>query len=212
LQATRKIRKRKPSAFGKVIWDVTMSLDGFIANPNHNPGKIFDWYFSGHTPSKYRTGNLDFRLSSEDAKYFDARVKKVGAIIAGRRTYDVSQAWEGSFFIPVPFFVLTHKCPKRVPQGTTKFTFVNNGIESAITQAKKAAGNRLVSIMGANVAKQCIERGLLDEIHVSIAPYLLGDGVRLFDYACAHLVKLKRTAALASSSGMTHLSFKVFSL
>lgn len=205
------IRKSKIHSSGEVSWDVTMSLDGFIADPNDNPGKIFDWYFSGDTCSKYSTGNSDFRLSSEDAKYFDARVKKVGAIVAGRRTYDVSHGWEGSFFTPVPFFVLTHKRPKRVPQGTTRFTFVTDGIESAIKQAKIAAGNKLVSIMGANVAKQCIERGLLDEIHVSIAPYLLGDGVRLFDHLGAQLIELKRTAVLASSSGMTHLSFKMLS-
>ncbi|MGO8807535.1 MAG: hypothetical protein ACLQO7_13190 [Candidatus Bathyarchaeia archaeon] len=77
----------------KVIWDVTMSLDGFIADPKDNPGRIFDWYFNGDTPSAFSTETLKFKLSREDAKYFDEGARTLGAMVAGRRTYDVSQAW-----------------------------------------------------------------------------------------------------------------------
>ena len=193
----------------KVGWDVTTSLDGFIADPNDNPGRIFDWYFKGDTPSTYSSASLPFKLSAEDAKYFDEGAKMLGAMVAGRRTFDVSQAWEGSFFIPVPFFVMTHRPPLKVPKGTTSFTFVTDGIESAIEQAKTAAGEKMVGIMGANVAKQCIQAGLLDEIRVHIAPFLLGDGVRLFYYAGAHLVELERTAVIESSSGVTHIHYRI---
>jgi len=192
-----------------VIWDVSMSLDGFIADPKDNPGRVFDWYFKGDTRSVYSSSTLDFKLSHEDAKYFDDGAKLLGAIVAGRRTYDVSQAWNGSFFVTVPFFVLTHKQPVRVPSGTTKFKFVTDGIESAIKQAKAAAGNKIVGIMGANTAKQCIESGLMDEIHVHISPFLLGDGVRLFFHEGANLVELERTKVIQSSLGVTHIHYKV---
>jgi dihydrofolate reductase len=192
----------------RVGWDVTMSLDGFIADPNDSPGRLFDWYFKGDTPSTY-SGTVGFKLSREDAKYFDEGAKMLGAILAGRRTYEVSKAWSGSFFIPIPFFVVTHKPPLRVPKGTTTFTFVTKGVESAIRQAKAAARDKMVGVMGANVAKQCIEAGLLDEIRVHIAPFLLGDGIRLFHHLGAHLIELKRTEVIESSSGVTHIHYRV---
>jgi dihydrofolate reductase len=191
----------------KVEWDVTMSLDGFIADPNDNPGRIFDWYFGGDTPSDFG-GLIDFKFSRDDKKYFDEGVKTVGAIIAGRRTYDHTKGWDGSFFIPVPFFVLTHKTPSNVPEGQTKFTFVTDGIESAIKQAKAAANGKSVGLMGASVARQCIEKGLLDELRIHLAPFLLGDGVRLFSVKDSKTIELKRTSVIESSSGWTHLHFK----
>ncbi len=193
----------------KLVWDVTMSLDGFIADPKGDPGKMFDWYFSGDTLSVYSSKTLPFKLTKDDAKYFDSKTKATGAIIAGRRTYDYAKAWGGSFFIPVPFFVLTHRPPHRVPKGTTKFTFVTDGIESAVAQAKFAAGKKEVNLMGANIAKECIEADLLDEIRVHIAPFLMGDGVRLHDYLGSHWVELKRREVIASSSGITHISFNL---
>ena len=192
----------------KVVWDVAMSLDGFIADPKDRPGPIFDWYFDGDTPSAYG-GAMGFRLSRGDAKLFDEGIRMVGAIVAGRRTYEVSKAWRGSFFIPVPLFVVTHRPPRRVPKGTTTFTFVTDGIESAVRQAKTAAGKKTVGLMGANVAAQCIEARLLDQIQVHIAPFLLGDGVRLFDHLGSRVFELERTEVIESSSGVTHLSFNV---
>jgi len=185
-----------------------MSLDGFIADPNDDPGRIFDWYFRGDTPSVFN-GEMDFKLSRKDAKYFEKGAKMLGAMVAGRRTYDVSKAWGGSFFLPVPFFVLTHDPPPEMPKGRTRFTFVTDGIESAVKQAKAAAGDKIVGVMGANVAKQCIEAGLLDGMRVHVAPFLLGDGVRLFSYSGSHLVELKRTKAIKSSSGTTHIHYRV---
>jgi dihydrofolate reductase len=193
----------------KVVWDVSMSLDGFIADPKDSPGKIFDWYFNGDTPSAYSSESLPFKLSSDDAKVFDEGTRTVGAVVAGRRTYNFANAWEGSFFVPVPFFVLTHKPPREVPKGTTKFTFVTDGIESAIKQAGVAAGDNVVSIMGANTAKQCIEAGLLDELRVHVTPSLLGDGVRLFDHLGTHWVELERTRVIASSSGVAHIQYRI---
>jgi len=190
-----------------------MSLDGFVAGSGDglelplgkNGHRLFDWYFKGDTPSAY---DASFKLSANDAKLFDEGVKTVGAIVAGRRTYDISRGWGGSFFIPVPFFVLTHKAPVEVPKGATSFTFVTDGIESALKQAKAAAGDKMVGLMGASVARQCIEIGRLDELHLHIVHVLLGDGVRLFDHLGTHLVELEGTSVIESSD-VTHLSFNV---
>ena len=181
-----------------------MSLDGFIADVNDDPGRIHDWYFKGDTQSAH-----GFKLARDDAAYFDKSVEAVGTVVTGRRTYDVTNGWDGSFYIPVPIFVLTHKPPKEVPKGSTAFTFVTDGVESAIKQAKAVAHGKMVSIMGANVAAQCIEAGLLDELRIHVAPYLLGDGVRLFEHKGSCVVELKRTAALESSSGVMHLHYDV---
>jgi dihydrofolate reductase len=191
-----------------VEWDVTVSLDGFIADPKDNPGRIFDWYFGGDTLSDYG-GSTGFKFSRDDKEYFEQGVKTVGAIVAGRRTYDYADAWGGSFFIPIPIFVLTHKAPSKVPSGQTKFTFVTDGIESAVEQAKAAADPKSVGLMGASVAKQCIEKGLLDSLRIHLAPFLLGDGVRLFSVPGAKTVELKRTKVIGSSSGWTHLHFEI---
>jgi dihydrofolate reductase len=152
---------------------------------------------------------VGFKLARDDAAYFDKGVQTLGAIVAGRRTYEVSNAWEGSFFTPVPFFVVTHKAPNEVPKGATKFTFVPDGITSAINQAKAAARKKTVGLMGANIARQCIEAGLLDELRVHIAPFLLGDGIRLYDHVGGHVVELKRAKVIEASSGVTHVHFRV---
>ncbi|MGO8807536.1 MAG: dihydrofolate reductase family protein [Candidatus Bathyarchaeia archaeon] len=96
-----------------------------------------------------------------------------------------------------------------MPKGATKFTFVTDGIESAIKQAKAVAGRKKVGLMGANAAKQCIEAGLLDEINVHISPFLLGDGVRLFYHEGANIVELKTTRIIESSSGVIHMHYRV---
>ena len=103
--------------------------------------------------------------------------------MTGRRTYDIAGAWGGSGPIPgIPVFVLTHRVPKQVPQGESRYTFVTDGVECAIAQAKAAAGDRDVSLMGASVAQQGIRAGLVDEIQIHLVPLLLGGGVRLFEH------------------------------
>ena len=198
----------------KVVWDVSMSLDGFIADSNDGLGKLFSWYFSGDTPSSFSYSNPKdspysrFRLSKEDAEYFDETSNEMGAMVAGRRTYDSTNGWKGTYFIHVPIFVLTHEPPSEAPTGATRFTFVTDGIESAVSQAKAVAKDKAVGLLGASIAKQCIEAGLLDELRVHIVPILLGSGIRLFDDGGVP-VMLKRTMVMESSSGTTHIHYQV---
>jgi dihydrofolate reductase len=175
-----------------VVWHVVMSLDGFIAAP----GDDMRWIFELAAPSD----------TVDDA------VTTTGAIIMGRRTYEVEDrdrpgiyggAWNGRLF------VLTHEVPTTVPPWMTG-TFVHNGIEDAVARAKAAAGDLNVGLLGASIARQCLDEGLLDEILVQIAPVLLGDGVRFFDHPRSQQVKLEKTR-LTESGQLTDLRFRVLS-
>ena len=200
----------------KVIIDMTMSLDGYVAGPEDGPefplGKhdgmaIFDWYFSG--TEEYRTP----LFKPEPGPNLD-QVKRMyeesGAFIFGRRTYDITKGWGGRHPVNgAPVFVLTHTPPpaETVPKGPSNLTFVTDGIESAIRQAKAAAGDKHVKLGGASPGKQALRAGLVDEILIHLAPYLLGGGVRLFD-VLANGVRLEK---LSVSDGplVTHLRYRV---
>jgi dihydrofolate reductase len=188
----------------KVILDISMSLDGFIAGPNDHVKPLHDWLFSGDTPSAY---NDFFKLSKKSAKVFDNLIKTTGAIVTGRRTYDITAGWGGNHPFPrVPVFVLSSRVPKKVPKGSTSFTFVPDGIKSAVRQARKAAGKKNVYILGgASIAQQCLNAKLLDEVMIHLVPLLLGGGVRLFDNL-EKQIKLEPTKIIAAP-GITHLEF-----
>ncbi len=158
---------------------MSMSLDGFIAGVDDSPkaplGKggerLFEWYFNGDTPSRHY--GPPFRLSAVSAELFDARADRCGAVISGRRTYDVSNAWGGKGPLEgVPLFVLTHRVPRRVPRGDIPYTFVTNGIERAVEQARAAAARskKIVMVMGGKAIQHCLRAGLMDEISSSMHP------------------------------------------
>jgi dihydrofolate reductase len=191
---------------GKVIIDITMSLDGFIAGPNDDVERLHNWLFSGNTPSAYSNY---VKLSKQSAEVFDELVKTTGSIITGRRTYDLTGGWNGSHPVNDSVFVVSHDVPKNIPEGSTTFTFVTDAIESAVKQAKKAAGNKNVYLMGgADVAQQCIKAGLVDEMMIHLVPVLLGDGIRLFDNIGVKPIELEQTRIL-EASGVSHLRFRV---
>lgn len=207
----------------KVIVALTMSLDGFIAGPDDQVeqplgagGKaLFDWYFTGDTPVRqYQeaeargVGVPPFKLDKSSARVFEELIAGGGAVVTGRRTYDIANAWGGNGPLPgLPLFVVTHHEPQDVPQGESLYTFVTDGVESAVEQAKAAAGDKYVSLMGASVPQQCLRAGLLDEIQIHLVPLLLGDGVRLFDHLGGP-VELE-TMEVVDAPGVTHLRFKV---
>jgi dihydrofolate reductase len=151
---------------GKLLWHTMMSLDGFIAGPNDDMQWVFGVDDGGHeTVSEV--------------------VRSTGALLVGRRTQDVEDRLQPGFYSGAfrgPFFVLRHDPPSEPPivKGITG-RFLDGEIEEAVTIAKEAAGGADVVVLGANVARQCLEAGLLDEIIVHVAPVLLGDGVRLFE-------------------------------
>jgi len=173
---------------------MAMSLDGFIAGPNDEDRGLHTWYFA---PSGGATVVIDELLHT------------IGALVVGRRTYDIGAQQGGFADSPyrVPHFVLSYRAPP--VQGEPPIIFVQDGIESALAQAKAAAGAKDVCISGgANVAQQYLKAGLLDEIQIHLVSVLLGDGIRLFDQLSAARIELERTRVI-ESPGVTHLRFRV---
>jgi dihydrofolate reductase len=150
-----------------------------------------------------------FKLSAASAEVFDALAGRVGAVISGRRTYEITDGWGGDGPLPgAPLFVLTHQIPEHVPHGNSAYTFVTDGIESAIEQARAAAGGKDVSLMGSAAVQQALRAGLLDEIGIHLIPVLLGGGMRLLDHLGDEPVELERIE-IVDAPGVTHLRYRV---
>lgn len=195
---------------GTVGAGFSMSLDGFIAEPNDDTQRLFAWMFSGDTDVKLSMGDreLDLKVSSESAERFDESTNPIGAIVSGRRMFDVARAWDGKHPMNVPVVVLTHSVPQEWIKTGSPFTFVTEGVESAVAKAKKIAGDKSVGVGGADVARQCLKAGLLDEIGIDLVPVLLGDGVRFFEQLGIEPIELECTSVIPAN-GVIHLSFRV---
>ena len=189
---------------GKVATGLTMSLDGFIAGPNDGPGqplgeggmRLFDWYSSGDIEYQMPGTEMVVRVSQQSADRLREAHGKMGAFVTGRRTFDITNGWGGRPPLGVPAFVVTHSVPEDWVYEGSPFTFVTDGVESAVEQAKAAAGEKDVAVGAASIAQQCIRAGLLDEIHVDLVPILLGDGVRLFDHLGTEPIELESTRVI----------------
>lgn len=192
---------------GKVILNITMSLDGFIAMPNDDVGPLFKWYFSGPVEIPIQDGRMSLRVSPESAALLEKAINSTGAMVAGRRMFDVAGAWEGHPPF-TPCFIVTHNPPQEWVKEGSPFVFVTDGVESAVRQAKAAAGDKNVAVATASITQQCLKADLLDEIHVDLAPVLLGDGIRLFDHLGAEPIELE-SIKVVEAPGVTHLGYRV---
>ncbi len=199
----------------KVVFNMTMSLDGFVAGPNDNPDNglgdggdaLFRWYFSGDTEVKLSEGTPILKVSKKSAKMLKDSVKAYGAGVWGRKTFDIARAW-GGHPPGTPAFIVTHHPPQEWIKEGSPFIFVTDGVESAIRQAKQAAGDKDVVLCTASILQQALKAGMVDEIYVDIAPLLLGKGVRLFDNFGANPLELENIRTV-EASGVTHLGFRV---
>jgi dihydrofolate reductase len=200
---------------GKVGMGLTMSLDGFIAGLNDGPEhplgeggmRLFDWFSAGDTEYGLPGTEMTFMVSSQSAEMLAKAHGRMGAFVTGRRTFDITNGWGGNPPLGVPAFVVTHSVPQEWVYEGSPFTFVTDGVESAVEQAKVVAGDKMVAVGAASIVQQCLRAGLLDEIHVDLVPVLLGDGVRLFDHLGGP-VELERTQVI-EGVGVTHMTFRV---
>jgi dihydrofolate reductase len=200
---------------GKVTFNMTVSLDGFVAGPNDGPenglgdggDRLFNWYFSGDTEIPISDGNMVLKVSPQSAEILKEALGTYGAGVWGRRTFDIAGAWDGH---PpgTPCFIVTHTVPQEWAREGSPFTFVTDGVESAIRQAKIAAGDKDVVVCTASILQQCFNAGLMGEIHIDVAPLLLGNGVRLFDHLGIEPIELEIIRAI-EAPGVIHLGFRV---
>lgn len=189
---------------GTVLFDISMSLDGFIAGPEEDGAagelapieRLHDWIFADG-PDRY-------------PEILEELLAASGAMVAGRRTHDIVNGWNGEPPI-TPCFVVSHDVPPQEASrsGWSPFTFVTEGVKSAVAQAKTAAGHRDVYVLGGAItAQQCLKAGLVDELQIHLVPVLLGSGIRLFDDPGAQRTELQIARAIGSPRA-THLRYRV---
>ena len=168
----------------KVTAAITISVDGYVAGPNDGPGnglgdggeRLHYWVFGG--PWTYDEEPRG-EATGEDAAWLTETIGRAGAVVGGRSTYEASRHWGDENPFGVPFFIVTHR-PEEEPEGGA-FTFVS-GVREAVERAAAAAGDKDVNVMGgADVIRQALEGGLVDELTIIVAPVVLGGGKRLFE-------------------------------
>ena len=196
---------RKGKTMQKVTSEISLSLDGFITDPNasvgsplegNDPGRLHDWRFDAKTET--------------DAAIVDEIYESTGAVLIGKRMFDVGfEPWGDPPPFGMPVFVVTHEARDPLPmQGDTTYTFVN-GIEAALDLTRGAAGDKNVGVWGgANIIREYLKAGLLDEMQIHLVPVLLGDGIALFEGLDPDGLELRKTSSIETPRA-THLRFDV---
>ncbi len=194
----------------KVIALMSMSLDGYVADANDGVSEVFDWYFSGDVDvvtAAPPTG-MTFHVSPASADHLRDLQGEIGAMLTGRRTFEVAEGWGGRHPWDIPAFVVTHQVPDGWPRPGSTVEFATDGIENAVARARSAAAPKSVGVHGARTIQQCLDAGLLDEIHIDLAAVLLGSGVRLFDHL-ANTPTVLGNPTVVTGVGVTHLRYPV---
>ena len=182
----------------KVVVGMTISLDGFV---NDSSGSVASLY-------------PDFE-SFRDFEPLRETIQKTGAVVMGKNAFAMAEDpdWYAyNYEFQVPIFVVTHEIPNKQPKETDKlsFTFVIDGVESTIKQAKLAAGNQDVTVIGgASTLRQCLKAGVADELHIDVMPILLCSGLRLFEDFGITPIQLERLDVVNLPTGRTHFKFRV---
>ena len=199
---------------GKVIFNTSISLDGYSAGPNagtENPmgdggDALFAWYNMGDIPYSMEGDVPPSMLSRQSIDHLREYVSSIGAVITGRKTFDITDGWHGKPPGGIPFIVLTHNPPREWQYEGSPYTFVTGGIEEAVRKAKEAAGSRDVAVGTASTARQCLQAGLLDEMWLDVAPVILGGGESPFEEVGP--LQLEPTQVI-QAPGVTHMGYRV---
>jgi dihydrofolate reductase len=187
-----------------------MSLDGYIADTSHGGFEhLFQWYGNGDVEIPTATPGMTFRTSAASAKHVRELTERTGALVVGRRLFDMTNGWGGRHPMDVPVVVVTHHVPEGWEREGDSFVFVTDGIEAAIARAKALAGDKEVGVNGGTIATQVLEAGLLDEVHVDLVPVLLGDGIPLFANLRIAPLDLEGPTRVVQGNGVTHLAYRV---
>jgi dihydrofolate reductase len=194
----------------KVYTGASMSLDGYISGPAESGFEhLFKWYGNGDVELPTTHPEMTFRLTPVSAEHFRNVIDMTGALVVGRRLFDLTDGWGGNHPIGKPVVVVTHSVPEGWPRDDAPFTFVTDGIESAIEQAKALAGDKVVGVNGGTIASQCLDAGLLDEVWVDLVPVLLGGGTRFFDQLGGAPFELEGPISVVEAADVTHLRYRV---
>ena len=191
-----------------VVADMSVSLDGFIADSRDDVGPLFDWYQTGPVTTPSADERWTFHTDEASARQLREALSSIGALVCGRRVFDLTHGWGGRHPIGCLVFVVTHTVPEDWPRDDTPFTFVTEGVESAVAQAKAMAGDRIVAVATPTITQQCLNAGLLDVIRVNLVPVLLGEGIRWFDNLRNAPLMLD-DPTVTQGMRVTHLEYRV---
>lgn len=190
---------------GTVGTGFSMSLDGYIARPDGQVGPLFDWYTEGETPLAVTIGDQPLAVTQDAGEMLQQASHATGALVTGRKLFDQTQGWGGKHPLDVPIIVVTHSIPPEWEK--PPYTFVTDGVPSAIAKAKEIAGEKKVAVASASIVQQCLNAGLLDEIHIDLIPIVLGKGIALFDQLNAeHRLECVEVKPMRN---VTHLTYRV---
>ncbi|WP_405780982.1 dihydrofolate reductase family protein [Streptomyces sp. NBC_00859] len=190
----------------KVSANMSMSLDGFVSHPTDGIDQLFRWYGNGDVTVRTADPGMTFQVSEASARRLEHGLAEIGAMVYGRRTFDDAGGWIGGHPLGKPVIVVSHSIPDGWPRADTPLTFVTDGVESAIAQARATAGEKTVSVGSADVTQQCINGGLLDELVIDLVPLLLGSGVRFLDNLRDSPRALQGPTVI-EGTGVTHLTY-----
>ena len=180
---------------GRVIVGATVSLDGFIADENDGVGPLFDWYGNGDVAITYSDPNRVFHVSEASAGYIRSALANVRAAVIGRRLFDITNGWNGVPAGGDHVFVVTHEPPTDWDFPDAPFSFVTDGVASAIEQARAFAADGDVSVTAGDVGSQALDAGVVDELHLGVVPVLFGSGKRFFGSAAQAMLEDPRIIA-----------------
>ena len=192
----------------KVIAAAAMSLDGFIADTHDAVGPLFDWYGNGDVAVTGSDPDRVFHVTAATADYLRATWSAIGAMVIGRRLFDLTNGWEGRPAVGEAVFVVTHQAPAGWQFPGAPFTFVTDGLASAISQAREFAGSRNVALSAGSLTGQAVAAGLVDELSVSLAPVIVGTGIRFFGEYAESPVLLENPEVIEGDR-VTHLHYQV---
>jgi dihydrofolate reductase len=205
------IPTREESTIGKVVTGASVSLDGYIAGPGESGFEhLFVWYNAGDREFPSANPTVDFRVSAPDHAYLKGYVDGVGVLVVGRRLFNITDGWGGIHPFDRPIVVVTHSVPEDWVRAhpDAPFTFVTDGLPSAIERAREIAGDKNIGVTAGQLGSQCLELGLLDEIWFDLVPVLLGEGVPYFEQFDTGAVVLDGPEIIQGTR-VTHLRYTV---
>jgi dihydrofolate reductase len=195
----------------KVCTGASMSLDGYIAGPGESGFEhLFEWYGNGEVEVPTTHPEMTFRLTEVNARHVQQIIDETGALVVGRRLFDLTNGWGGQHPLGRHVVVLTHRVPDGWPAEGEHFTFVTDGIEAAVATAAQVAGDdKVVGVNGGTIARQCLDAGLLDEVWVDLVPVLLGGGTPFFGQLGNAPVLFDGPLSVVDGDRVTHLRYGV---
>jgi dihydrofolate reductase len=197
---------------GKVTAEATVSLDGYVAGPDGSGSDLlFAWFDGGDVEFPSSDADFKIRHSEPDSRFMHDVVDRIGVFVIGRRMFDEIDGWGGRHPFDLPVVVVTHSPPEEwiATHPGAPFTFVTDGLPSAIEQARAIAGDRDVMVTPGTITSQCLDLGLLDEITIDLVPVLLGGGVSFFEQLEAAPILLDGPTLVVEGSRVTHLRYTV---